>query len=343
MGLNTHSHLNRQMLEVFEKALEQSDLGPRFLTSDDVGKEQRILSVTKKCKLIGNKVTGVRALDTPGFSDTSSKKDHTVYQENLQIFRWIVHKQVDPSKNLRICRILYFLPYRGVPEKADGILQEEIKVMHYFFGMDVFSCMVIIATQEKRCQSIEFTDNDCELVSQVFGEAVEAVTGSNFTARPPVVYIGLNESDDDVLSKIKSADILDKEKFFVSVFQDGTCLRCACKIRLRKASSGRNIAVGVMQEDGELTEYEESKCHPFFIAKYSMAEKIEGGIKHIITFGIPYGIGVVTGYETWPWFNNCEEICPRCNKPPGSDGCCKILEKINVCDTDVIVTHTNQL
>ena len=280
------------MLEVFEKALEQSDLGPRFLTSDDVGKEQRILSVTKKCKLIGNKATGVRALDTPGFSDTSSKKDRTVYQENPKIFRWIVHKQADPSKNLRICRILYFLPYRG-SEKADGVLQEEIKVMHYFFGMNVFSCMVIIATQEKRCQSIEFTDNDCELVSHVFGEAVEAVTDSNFTACPPVVYIGLNESDDDVLSKIKSADILDKEKFFVPVFQDDTCLRCACKIRLHKASSGINIAVGVMQEDHELTEYEESKCHPFFIAKYSRAEKIKGGIKHIIMFGIPYGIGWV--------------------------------------------------
>ena len=207
--------------------------------------------------------------------------------------------------------------------------------------------MVIIATQEKQCQTIEFMDSDCESVRKVFSEAVvEAVTDSKFTACPPVVYIGLNESDADVLlSKIKSADVLDKEKMFAPVFQDGTCSCCACKICLHKASSGRNIAVGVMQEDRELTEYEESKCHPFFIAKYSRAEKIEDGIKHVITFGILYGIGVVTGYKTcsWPWFNNCEKICPHCNKPPGSDGCCKILEKINVCGTDVIVTHTNQL
>ena len=66
LGLN-NSRLIRQMLEVFEKALESSHLRPRFHTSDDVDEKQRVFSVTTKCKLIGNKVTSVR---TPGFSDT---------------------------------------------------------------------------------------------------------------------------------------------------------------------------------------------------------------------------------------------------------------------------------
>ena len=96
--------------------------------------------------------------------------------------------------------------------------------------MDVFSCMVIIATQEKQCQSIEFTDSDCESVRKVFSEAVEAVTDSKFTTCPPVVYIGLNESDADVLSKIKSADISDKEKLnlcarFSRWYMFALCLR----------------------------------------------------------------------------------------------------------------------
>ena len=178
-GTQQQSPEETDMLEVFERAMEPPDLRPRSLTSNDVDEEQSFIC-HKECKLIRNKVTGVRALNTPGFSDTSSKKDSTVYQENLQIFHWIVHKQADPSKNLKIQIILYFLPYSGVPKKADGILQEEIKMMHYFFGMGVFSCMVIIATQqEKRCQTVEFTDSDCELVGKVFGEAAQSLAGTS--------------------------------------------------------------------------------------------------------------------------------------------------------------------
>ena len=58
-------------------------------------------------------------------------------------------------------RVLYFLTCRGPLERADGVLQEEIKVMHDFSGMDIFNVMMIVATNRKdpRYQT-EFDEED---------------------------------------------------------------------------------------------------------------------------------------------------------------------------------------
>ena len=101
---------------------------------------------------MSNRETMIRVLDTPGFSPSMLEADVTAYKANLQIFRWIVREQLDPKKNMAVQRLLYFLPNRGVPEKADATLQEELKVMYYFFGTAVFNNMVIIATQAFRYQ-----------------------------------------------------------------------------------------------------------------------------------------------------------------------------------------------
>ena len=66
----------------------------------------------------------IRVLDTPGFSPSNVEAGATTYQINLQIFRWIVREQLDPKKNMAVQRLLYFLPNRGIPEKADGTLQD---------------------------------------------------------------------------------------------------------------------------------------------------------------------------------------------------------------------------
>ena len=63
---------------------------------------------------------------------------------NLQGFRWIL--QAQRAHDLRFSRVIYFFPIRGPPERADGHLQEEIKVMHGFFGQKIFDLMVVVVT-----------------------------------------------------------------------------------------------------------------------------------------------------------------------------------------------------
>ena len=107
-----------------------------FLTKSSIGS-----STTKKCQLRTKalmSVTTLRVLDTLSFADSEDTKRHGVYVSNLQIFRQIV--QIQEKHNLQFSRVLYFLPNRGPLERADGMLQEEIKTMHGFFGEKYFRC-----------------------------------------------------------------------------------------------------------------------------------------------------------------------------------------------------------
>ena len=271
----------------------------KFKTADDVEKPLRKLSVTDECKLLSNGETMIRVLDTPGFSPSNVEAGATTYQTNLQIFRWIVREQLDPKKNMAVQRLLYFLPNRGVLEKADGTLQDELKVMHYFFGTAVFNNMVIIATQARRYQSIPFTEEDKDEVKYVFFEALQRVTDGKVSGCPPILYFGIDDHYEDVLYGIMQANTLGKDNIFVPAFADDKCSRCTGKIRY---SEGENsVRVGVLYGD-ELVTYEKSKCHPKFIHKYSTAVKVAGGLGHVATLGIPYAVGAALGKKTWPGF-----------------------------------------
>ena len=162
-----------------------------FLTCDDVAdREMRRCSVTDRCQLIANETSKIRVLDTPGFySSTDRESGVTMYQANLQIFRWIVREQVDPNNKMAVKRLVYFLSDRGVLEKIDGVLQEELKVMYHYFGTAVFSHMVVVATQHLKYQSIKFTREDEEAVSEAFGQAVAAATDGTFSDCPPVASL----------------------------------------------------------------------------------------------------------------------------------------------------------
>ena len=73
------------------------------------------MSVTNTCELQTNEKTMVRVLDTPRFFDMSNT---TVYETNLQILRWICRwvEQQDSHDKMKVRRVIYFLPNRGVLE-----------------------------------------------------------------------------------------------------------------------------------------------------------------------------------------------------------------------------------
>ena len=304
-----------------------AQLFTRFLTASDFSDDKkRMTSVTQDCLLMSNENTKMRVMDTPGFADSGQiSEGRTVYEGNLYIFRKVLREQVNPRNNLKIRRVVYFLPERGVLEKAAGDLQDELKVMHYFYGDAIFNCMVIIATNnpKKKTQDLGMDEEDLQDIEKVFQlsmqEAVPDVSNC-----PPIVYIGLNDADKDVLVKIKEAKVL-KDGEFAAKFRDNVCSRCGVKFRFHSTSRDKRIGI-INPATNEVLPYEGSKCHPYFIQKYSTAEKVFGGIGHIATLGAGLIYSGVTGKESWPGFTNSEEICPKCEGRPGSKGCCVVKE-----------------
>ena len=62
--------------------------------------------------------------------------------ETFWIIRWVMRAQI--QFQLKVRRIVYFLPGRGPLEKA--VIQEELRVLYHYFGKDIFDCMVVAAT-----------------------------------------------------------------------------------------------------------------------------------------------------------------------------------------------------
>ena len=284
----------------------------RFTTADDddIPNNQKIVSITQTCQFVGNENTKLRVLDTPGFHPSPLQSDEMPHlsmdrEANLQIFRWIVRAQLDTNNNMHIKRLLYFYPDRGVSQKADGVLQGELSIMFKFFGPTVFGHMVVIATQNLEYQSFTFKKEHCDKIQEIFSAGVKAVTrGELSECCAPVLYIGIDDDPGDILKKIQEAPVYSKSLNFVPEFQKDVCSRCSGQIRYCKLSSGDvDIPVGISRgDDNVLEKYEESKCHPRFIPKYSKAEKVAGGVGHMVKLGLVYAVTTVCHKDSWPCF-----------------------------------------
>ena len=164
-------------------------------------------SVTVRCKLISNQRTYIRVLDTPGFADSKLTKEMGLTKSNQYLFQLIVNEQ--RKFNLAFRRVLYFLPCRGPPDRADGALQEELKVLYDFLGQRIFNIMVIIATNhpKPRHQLLGFEEEDIEKVKEVFMLAYATITDSTLPWCPPVVYLQ-HAPDPHLVSKIVYAKVI---------------------------------------------------------------------------------------------------------------------------------------
>lgn len=338
-------------------------------------------SITKKCTVLSNETSMNRILDTPGFADTSTTQRYGVLRSNLQIFRWILRAQ--RAHDLNFSRILYFLPNRGPLERADGALQEEVKVMYDYFGRDIFDIMVLIATNHKKdkYQRNGFDEDDIAQAKKTFKRAFETITGERLAACPPVVYLSLKE--EDVESKIVSAEVIAEEKLPFSpeypkvrthgrdgedppieldpaltqenirtfvrrnrgkkIHFQDRCTRCAVKIIQEVLPSGEEVMLQVIFENGDVEEYDNSYCHPVFIPKYSRLVKVLGGFAHIITIGSVWAVGKALGKKTWPGFTNSDEVCPACGNSPGSLGCSPVGQPADVDGIQIETNHSKTL
>ena len=296
---------------------EGKDAVNYFLTGD--GYE----SVTSQCKLLCNEQS-VRVLDTPGFANTQLTKEYGPLECNLQIFEWILQEQ--EKHDLAFRRVLYFLPNRGPLERAEGALQEEIKVMYDFLGKDIFNIMVIIATNQKdEKYQIEFDEEDISTTKKVFTTAFETVTGQHLPKCPPVLYLPFNETN--VLKKIESAEVVvekclqKREPLVINVtheediitavheakqsnpgrklqFQD-RCIHCASEVLYKDTPSGM-WAAKVVNENGDKIPLRQSKCHPKFVQKHYGVTTFTGGVVHLSALGILVAIGWIMERTIFP-------------------------------------------
>ena len=346
-----------------------------FVTGDGVK------SVTNKYKILSND-HAVRVMDTPGFADTEETKQHGVLESNVQVFRWIV--QAQKLYSLAFCRVLYFLPIRGPLERAEGVLQEEIKVMNEFFGDDIFKIMVIIATNRKgKKYQVHFDEEDRLAIESAFKTAFKHATGQdipnkNLTKCPPIIYLPYLEEEEEAINTIVAAEVICEEPLKRELVIEiplnapidvlirkakenakqgrvlqfkNRCIRCAVKLIYDDPENPneRKIVKIVENRDGREVEIknEGSKCHPRMISEHYRVTKIIGGIAHIVTLGIFLGIGKIRGKKMWPGFTNSDEICPHCEKPPGSKGCQKVGDPIQIGKIPIEdgekVAHTTKL
>eukprot|EP00731_Ephydatia_muelleri_P013359 Em0007g669a len=122
-------------------------------TNDDACKQSfRIVS--------NNKSPPIRVTVAPGFSDVSTDEvQNSVCDPNFGLIRLIFNLQSELKMSFK--RVVYFLPIRGPPERADGYLKDELKSLWNFYGERIFRCMVIIATNspDEAYQEIGFSES----------------------------------------------------------------------------------------------------------------------------------------------------------------------------------------
>ena len=277
-------------------------------------------STTKECQLLSNNAEKVRVLDVPGFADTDSLEENQhCFDANLAIFRKVLRIQLE--HNIRFNRVVYFLPNRGPPEKADHCLQEELKVLYYFLGMAVFDSMVVVATNhpDERYQRIGFdTFTDTKKISEVLISALGKAIGPQRHAQldcPPIVYIAKNDTGENIRQKLYNAAVKNASGLLCT-FVSGVCSKCAIKFEHIQHESNELVLIGAPIHNEE--EEERLKhCHPVLVPKYSKVINKIGEIIYIVNH-------CITKWEMPNEPYSYAEICPQCEKPPGSPGCVEI-------------------
>ena len=278
-----------------------------------------------RCKLLSNEDTKIRVLEVPGFFYRPQGEDVSLVKVSLQNVRWLVREQHEYQ--LLVRRIVYFLPGRGPLEKADGTLQEELKVLHHYFGKKVFDCIVVAATNASKYQRLKLDDEDYDKTKKTFQTALRRITGDRDIACPPVTYIGLDDGTDEVLSKIQSASVL-RESPFPLIFTNEVCARCSTRV----CYNDDDERVCVIDAYGSRSPYTESKCHPLIIPKPHFIGTVGRMFRNML-----YGGNVPPDtHET-----DTHEICIWCRRPTGSEGCTAVGKVITV--EGETIDHSSEL
>ena len=283
--------------------------------NDDVYKSSR------SCQLLINEDSMIQILDAPGFfSPDFMEGTSNASDSNLAIVRHIVCIQA--LAGLRFKRILYFLPTPGPLKRADRTMQEEIQKMVKFFGVSIFKQMVLVGTAQKDITDAtdiprerKFKAERLEESREYFHEALVREfkeKGKNVARlpKPPIIFIAMTDTCEDILHMIISAKIdNDSDNGFKLEFNANTCFRCGIETGMKEDKTliaeyrGPGAAPWV-----DALPYEQTFCHPSMQSKYT-TRSVFRGLARMFLF-------------KWKF---SEELCVSCNKAPGAMGCEKVF------------------
>ena len=268
------------------------------------------LSVTLVPKLLSNKKLKTRILDTPGFAHTASSLP--VIQANLELIRQIAHLQ--KTCGLRFCHVMYFLPCRGPPPKADRILKDEIAIMHHYFGESIWKHLVFVLTAPPEYQDPTMSsllregplrkNAEC-VINAALQDVWKSYSVDQRTLEvPKIIFIALADTSDDIMSKLKAA--ISKENDGALQLRSDVCIKCSALIELdckTKVTSGSHIPIRATRSGGSV-----STCHPYFKRSWQ-------------------------NFKSAKFF---QTTCIKCQRKRGEgEGCLPVGSKYN----DVVVTH----
>ena len=311
-------------------------------------------SVTNGCRVITNLAEGYRVVDTRGFAP--SDVDVAAFKANLEIIRDVVGVTADVG--LKYDRVLYFLPFRDIPERADRYWQDELAVLWHYFGVDVLKNMVLVVTKRARKDETErkeptmkiddeFGEGAAKEMIEFFEEALKGAIKQREDADvpdcPPVVFLPSNATAEDVAAVVRDVKVGAPEGIELR-FRSSTCCKCASVIRYRCEGSGSSATPVEVVENPR--QQEESTCHPAIIPKYSTLVKIAGGSLHIATLGIPAAVKYTFKWpkKLWPWFTNSETHCVNCKKAPNESGCITVGATYKTkTDDEIVVQHNSEM
>lgn len=283
------------------------------------GTGDSLTSVTTRITVQSNDATGFRVFDAPGFADSRADPGSTVLQRNVDIMRQALEAQYELKDPFQA--VLYFLPWRGIPDRCDGIFKEELKVLAYFYGSDIFKAMVMISTNHSQedYQRIGFSNQNEEKTIKIIEEGIKSVIGEEAREFPPVSYLPFNKSSREIQGIIRS--MIAVRKPLMLKVEEGVCLKCGDKVL--RSGNGKSL---VLRTNGESALIGETSCHPIIVPRYSITQKIAGGALHVVTVGIPYALELLSKgrIRTWPGIFNDEKWCISCKGIPGSNPCAKI-------------------
>ena len=322
---------------IFFKALENShkEINQSRTGNDMYGR-------TLNCELLSNESTRVRVLDVPGFFgvDAADGSHHDLGERavsaanaDLGIMRKIL--RIKTAYHLNFSRIVYFLPDKGSLKRASHNLKMEIATMEKYFGRSIFDSMVVVATFSTAVYEavpegtvFRFTENLLSETQHHFQEAMHSVFNFDDTPRPPIVFISLNDTCEDILYTIQKAEV--REERLQLSFSRSLCTRCGIKTKF-EGKDQDEIGACSFEDQPEVIPLDESTCHPLMIPKYSKLKRFFGGVAHVITFYRFEG--------KWPSFLSADEVCIKCRLKPGTRGCLKVGSEYQM----IVVSHTNTM
>ena len=245
--------------------------------------------------MVSNESTKVRVLDVPGFFGEEevgrapeSDSEGRITAKGLAIMREVLRVQATMHMNFK--RIIYFIPERGPLERSHQVLRLEMKIMVHYFGKSIFDCMVLVATVNPDVYQfippgvtpfsseaeIRTREKFQEVLTDVLPPGEQLPNG-----KPPIIFISMHDSCEDIYWKIKHADVIvDQVRL---AFDSSTCARCGIKAKFIQGKETK-VACYIGEDPSRSVAYEESHCHPMIVPKYWRLTRIVGGIAHFITW-----------------------------------------------------------